>query len=319
MEWRRFTISCLSILLAGMAGMGIIHVRATTLNEEETIEPPKEFQLLPELVSGMLAGVLTCVAFYPLECMEARLQVFAQQKGGLGGEVKPKLGLVGISKQMLAQEGVFGFYKGLLPTLLGSAINWGLYFGIYEYQNNVWKQTHEPSVVGYLRSAIIAGAVCTVVVNPFWVLKIRLATSKSSAGMISALQSILKTEGVLGLWKGVGISLVGISEGAVQFVSYEFLKVIAGPTPAGRLFAGGVARLIAGLATYPYLLLRSALQAQNCPYSSLSDAIQKINARDGLGGFYRGLVPNLIRNVPPAACMFFLVSYLRFALFGVAE
>ena len=119
--------------------------------------PPPQFQIIPELLSGMLAGMLTCVAFYPLECMEARLQVFAQQKGG-PGESKAKLGyvkgreekegiedlylkfyrLVGIAKQMLAQEGVSAFYKGLLPTLLGSAINWGLYFGIYEYQNNAW-------------------------------------------------------------------------------------------------------------------------------------------------------------------------------------
>jgi len=310
---RNFLVPCLALL-----GWGIALAQAAVQKEEPVDVPPRQFQLIPELLSGMLAGMLTCVAFYPLECIEAKLQVFSQQKGA-PGESKPKLGLSGIAKQMLAQEGFAGFYKGLLPTLLGSAINWGLYFGIYEYQNSSWQKTHEPSVFGYLRSAVIAGVVCTIIVNPFWVLKIRLATSKNSAGMIQALQSIVQTEGVLGLWKGVGISLVGVSEGAVQFVSYELLKVIGGPTVAGRLFAGGTARLIAGLVTYPYLLLRSALQAQNCPYHSLADAVTKIHAREGFGGFYRGLVPNVVRNVPPAACMFFLVSYLRFALFGVAE
>lgn len=315
MEWNMRIITVLSVMVLWIACARA--AVAAKKQELEKLDAPPEFQILPELVSGMLAGVITCVAFYPLECMEARLQVSASQKSGIG-ETKPKLGLGGIAKQMMAQEGVTAFYKGLLPTLLGSALNWGLYFGIYEYQNNVWKQTHEPSIMGYLRSAVIAGVVCTVVVNPFWVLKIRLATSKGSIGMIQALQNIIQTEGVQGLWKGVGISMVGVSEGAVQFVSYEILRVISGPTVSGKLFAGGTARLIAGLVTYPYLLLRSALQAQNCPYSSLTDAVQKIHSREGMGGFYRGLVPNLMRNVPPAACMFFLVSYLRVALFAVS-
>lgn len=62
----------------------------TTVIETDKEEP--QFQLLPELLSGMFAGMLTCVAFYPLECMEARLQVFAQQKGGPGENKAQKLG-----------------------------------------------------------------------------------------------------------------------------------------------------------------------------------------------------------------------------------
>lgn len=49
-----------------------------TLNIVEDPNAPPTFHILPELVSGMLAGVITCAAFYPLECIEARLQV----KGG---------------------------------------------------------------------------------------------------------------------------------------------------------------------------------------------------------------------------------------------
>ena len=43
----------------------------------------------------------------------------------------------------------------------------------------------------------------------------------------------------------------------------------------------------------------------------------QIYKQDGLGGFYRGIGPNLARSVPPSAFMFFLVEYLRKNLFGV--
>ena len=42
--------------------------------EEET---KRMHQVVPELVSPMLGGMATCLLFYPLECIEARLQVSA--------------------------------------------------------------------------------------------------------------------------------------------------------------------------------------------------------------------------------------------------
>lgn len=298
-------------LLFGLFLFCLITQAIADTQDRQPTEPKKgaaeDFQLLPELISGVIAGVFTCVIFYPLECLEARMQVAPAQKDAKAAKPGP----VTAAKLLLAQEGVAGFYKGLTPTLLGSMVNWGLYFGIYQYMNFQWKQSHKPSALGNLYAAVVAGFFCTIIVNPFWVLKIRLATSNKYTGMGHALRSIIKNEGFGGLWKGTGISLVGISEGAVQFVAYEQLKLISGTSVGGQLFSGGTARLIAGLITYPYLLLRAALQAQGCPYTSLTDAIQKIYAREGLGGFYRGMAPNLIRNVPPAACMLFLVERIR--------
>lgn len=38
------------------------------------------------------------------------------------------------------------------------------------------------------------------------------------------LSTIVRTEGVLGLFRGTSLALVGVSNGAIQFVAYEKMK-----------------------------------------------------------------------------------------------
>lgn len=45
-----------------------------------------------------------------------------------------------------------------------------------------------------------------------------------------------------------------------------------------QLLAGGLSKVVSVLATYPYQLLRSALQANNSPYKGLADAAQTVRA-----------------------------------------
>eukprot|EP01132_Coremiostelium_polycephalum_P003354 gene3354-4205_t len=309
---------------------------ATTHDKEEfqaeipTLVPQEpNYNARVELLSGTLAGVSSCVLFYPLECIEAKLQVSsAIKKRNGGGAVTTTLpkSPFDIARLIFRQDGIKGFYQGVTPTAIGNAVNWGIYFSIYRYANHWWnkdsllhnKNTQAPWI-GHAFSAIMAGVITTTVVNPFWVLKIRLATSNRYSGMNDAFKSILRNEGVAGFWKGIGPSYIGVSEGLVQFVSYEYILDKL-KNPAGKhsvssyLFAGGTARLIAGLVTYPYLLVRSSLQSDNCPYSSTGDAIIKIYRNEGLKGFYKGIGPNLARSIPPAAFMLYIVEFFRVSI-----
>jgi len=265
---------------------------------------------LVELITGMLSGVITAFLFFPLECVEARIQISSKRDQTL----------IQRMKNIITKEGFSGLYVGLLPTLLGGMINWGLYFFIYNGANGWWYSAYgiSGSVWTQLASGIIAGAVCACVVNPFWVLKIHVINSKNNISMLEALQQILIQDGVAGLYKGLGPSLLGTTEGATQFATYEQLKIfLSGPTglsTVNQLLAGGISRAIATLVTYPYVLLRSVLQVQNSQYTSLADACTKIYRKDGISGLYRGMYTNLIRNVPPAAFMFLLVEKIRVAL-----
>jgi len=263
-----------------------------------------------DLLAGSLAGSIVTFIFYPLEFLETRMQVTKASS-------KPKLSMIQLTKKTFAIEGITAFYQGVVPSLLGSFINWGIYFAIYEFMKEWWRSTsvneqQAESIMGHILGGIVAGVICTIVVNPLWVLKVRMATSKKYSGLSHAFFSIVQTEGVGGLFKGVGVSLIGVSEGTIQFTSYEQIKLVLGNHGViGQLFAGGFARGIAGIITFPYILLRTTLQAPNTPYNNFSDACKKIYQSEGIAGFYKGLVPNLIRNIPPAAFIMFLVDILR--------
>ncbi|KAF2077411.1 hypothetical protein CYY_001260 [Polysphondylium violaceum] len=292
---------------------------------------PKEFNLGIEMLAGTMAGVSTCILFYPLELIEAKIQVAssttALNKGGSGVIKRSPIGPFSIAKSIFKTSGIKGFYQGLTPTALGNSVNWGVYFSVYRYTNHWWNHSsggtssaNQPAWVGHSFSAITAGLITTAIVNPFWVLKIRLATSRKYNGMSDAFQSIIRNEGVKGLWKGVGISFFGVSEGLVQFVTYEYLleqmKLMNGGSTShlsmsNYLIAGGTSRLVAGLCTYPYLLIRSSLQSETCPYKSMSDACRQIYKHQGLSGFYKGIAPNLARSIPPAAFMLYIVEFFR--------
>jgi len=73
------------------------------------------------------------------------------------------------------------------------------------------------------------GAVTAVLTNPIWVIKVRLFTTHPSdpgayRGFFHGMNSIAKTEGLRGLWKGTSLALFGVSNGALQFMAYEEMK-----------------------------------------------------------------------------------------------
>ena len=74
----------------------------------------------------------------------------------------------------------------------------------------------------------------------------------------------MKEEGWLALYRGILPALFLTSHGAVQFVVYEKLKELRPPsTDAGRseaLVYGGVSKLAAATATYPYQVVKTRVQ-----------------------------------------------------------
>lgn len=83
------------------------------------------------------------------------------------------------------------------------------------------------SPVVHILSASCAGFAASTATNPIWFVKTRLQldhNSKTKMTVRECIRRIYKTSGILGFYKGISASYVGISETVIHFVIYEALK-----------------------------------------------------------------------------------------------
>jgi solute carrier family 25 folate transporter 32 len=219
-------------------------------------------------------------------------------------------------------------YRGLTPNLVGNSTSWALYFYFYAHTKDLARAIRGPdhplSHVDYFAASSVAGVLTALLTNPIWVIKTRMLSSgRNTPGAYTSMghgvRTIWRTEGLSGFWRGLVPSLVGISHGAVQFAIYERLKErrlsnlrsqgdVETLSNSDYLLLSGEAKIVAGAVTYPYQVVRVRLQSYDASthYDGARDAVSKIWRTEGVRGFYKGLVPNLVR-VLPSTCVTFLV------------
>ncbi|KAH7888153.1 mitochondrial carrier domain-containing protein [Phlebopus sp. FC_14] len=286
---------------------------------------------LDHAVAGIGAGVVAVLCMHPLDLLKVKFQVSTTNpQGGIGKQIWTSL------KDIKVQEGWRGLYRGVGPNIAGNASSWGLYFLFY---NMLKKRTSgdDPnfrmSAGAYLLCSAQASAVTAIATNPIWVVKVRMFTTRADSptsyrGLSHGLTSIWRTEGFGGLWKGTLLALVGVSNGAVQFMAYEkmkqwgferkrrqFAKTGRVMTPEDdklsntsySIMSGG-SKLFALAITYPYQVVRSRIQnnATSHIYPNIITTVQRTWQGEGIKGFYRGLGTNLVR-VLPGTCVTFVV------------
>jgi solute carrier family 25 folate transporter 32 len=237
------------------------------------------------------------------------------------------------SKQPLAT-----LYRGLTPNLIGNAGSWASFFFFksrFEKLLSYARGTPRPAPADFFLSGALAGACTTVLTNPIWVIKTRMLSSDRGAqgaypSMLAGARTILQTEGVAGFYRGLGVSLIGVSHGAVQFAVYEPAKQMyygrraaQGVDPTlpmsteATLVISSVAKLTAGAVTYPYQVLRSRLQnyaADERFGRGFTGVVARIWKEEGFTGFYRGVVPGVIRVMPATWVTFLVYENVKYHL-----
>jgi len=271
------------------------------------------------LVAGIISGALTSLVLHPLDVLKVRFQV----QDGVVNTIRYRT-LVGAIKDVWVSEGMAGFYRGVVPALWGSSASWGLYFYFYEScKRRMGGGGGDGGVrlssTQHAYAAWEAGTITSLFTNPIWLVKTRMqlqtgATVAPYASMTHALTSILREDGIPGLYRGIIPALFLTLHGVVQFVVYEHLK--AGPlgTSDGGVFSAGlVSKVAAATITYPYQVAKSRLQQRfsqgEAQYKGLWDCIQKTWAKEGAGGFYKGFTANILRVAPSSALT--LLAYER--------
>ncbi|KAI9731954.1 MAG: mitochondrial thiamine pyrophosphate transporter [Cirrosporium novae-zelandiae] len=195
---------------------------------------------------------------------------------------------------------------------------------------------------GSREQVVVAGAVAGLVsrffIAPLDVIKIRLQLQIHSLsdplslqgvngpvykGTLPTLKTILREEGLTGLWKGnVPAELLYLFYGSCQFTTYHSTNHLLSSLPrrlppsAESFISGAVAGGIATTTTYPLDLLRTrfAAQGNDKVYTSLRDSIRNIWRSEGPSGFFQGLGAGVGQIVPYMGLFFSTYEALRLPL-----
>lgn len=176
------------------------------------------------------------------------------------------------------------------------------------------KETIELFTPEYYAACTIGGAVACgpthTAVTPLDLIKCRRQVDpflyKSN---LDAFKKIIKTPGDL-IFTGAGATFIGYSfQGAGKYGGYEFFKKqysdLVGPNIAEEFktvvyaAASASAEFFADIALCPFETIKVKTQTTIPPFSNnVFDGWKKIAATEGLGGFYKGLVPLWFRQIP---------------------
>ncbi|KAM5546656.1 folate transporter 1, chloroplastic [Rosa sericea] len=280
--------------------------------------------------AGAVAGFATVAAMHPLDVVRTRFQVNDGRISNLPTYKNTANAIFTIARL----EGLRGLYAGFSPAVIGSTVSWGLYFFFYGRAKQRYSKNGDEKLSPglHLASAAEAGALVSLCTNPIWLVKTRLQLqtplhqTRPYSGFYDALRTIMREEGFASLYKGLGPSLFLVSHGAIQFTAYEELrKVIVdlkskqGTSNSGSsdtvlnsldyAALGASSKVAAILLSYPFQVIRSRLQqrpsSEGIPrYMDSWHVIRETARFEGVRGFYRGITPNLLKNVPAASITF---------------
>mmetsp|Transcript_26825 Transcript_26825/g.58934 ORF Transcript_26825/g.58934 Transcript_26825/m.58934 type:complete len:374 (-) Transcript_26825:254-1375(-) len=170
------------------------------------------------LLAGVLSGCLeAALVVTPIETIKTRL--VDANKGLLRGTV-----------DFVVKEGLSGIYRGLVPTVFKSASNQALRFVIFgEYKRRLSAGTpaFEMSPSQALAGGMLAGTIGSFITMPFDVVKTRMQGLEASryTGALNCALTIIRTEGVRCLFKGLGARLGRSVPGqGIIFGSYELIS-----------------------------------------------------------------------------------------------
>jgi solute carrier family 25 protein 42 len=185
--------------------------------------PNSEATPYKRFLAGSLAGLTAVLLTYPLDLARARMAVTDKHQFA---------NIVGIFSNLYKKEGLRGFYRGYLPTLIGALPYAGCGYYFYETFKiaHRHREQREPNPIERIVYGACAGAFSQTISYPFDVIRRRFQTAtvllngaETDLSMVAVFRKILHNEGIIhGFYKGLSINWIkGPVAAGVGFMTYD--------------------------------------------------------------------------------------------------
>ncbi|KAK9810338.1 hypothetical protein WJX72_009024 [[Myrmecia] bisecta] len=276
-----------------------------------------------DFYAGGLGGVAGILTGQPLDTIRIRIQQRNSQPGTIWS----------YCRATVQREGLTSLFKGAAYPVTTIAVQSAVVFQTYGLScrylaNRSGTPADQPvSLSKVYLAGMVAGTVQTAIITPVDLLKIRMQVqhavpgSSNYVGSLKQLRNVLAMEGVTGLYRGLGVTLIrDIPSHGVYFGIYEWTREYLEPgsrmrgseNPWALFAAGGLAGVLSWFSVYPLDVIKSRLQADprsESPYRGWIHCAKESYREEGGVVFWRGLTATLSRAFIVNAALFAVYEY----------
>lgn len=264
-------------------------------------ERPISKILTSKVIDGGLAGITGVTATFPLDLAKTRLQ----KQVVLEGQLPKYQNMFHTVKMVGTEEGLIGLYSGYKVNVS---------FIVFEKAvklvcNDMFrlaltdKKTGNLSLMSECLAGASAGAMQSAITTPMELLKIKgqvAASQGKSFNTIQVMSNILKTEGLIGFYRGWCSTLVrDVPFSFIYFPLYANLKNSKqfgqGQSFTGNLSAGMAAGMVGGAVSTPFDVVKTRLQDLPAGQKmSWIKCVSETYKNEGAVSFFKGTGPRMV-------------------------
>ncbi|KAH7548168.1 hypothetical protein ACOSP7_032481 [Xanthoceras sorbifolium] len=304
--------------------------------QQQKLQNQSQIGTVSQLLAGGVAGALSKTCTAPL----ARLTILFQVQGmHSDAATLRKASIWREASRIVGEEGFRAFWKGNLVTIAHRLPYSSVNFYAYEHYKKLLHvipgvQSHKESISADLCVHFVAGGLAGITAAsatyPLDLVRTRLAAQTNVMyyrGIGHTLQTICRDEGVFGLYKGLGATLLGVGPSiAISFSVYETLRSFwqsqrpQDSTVLVSLACGSISGIASSTATFPLDLVRRRKQLEGAGgrarvyKTGLFGTFKHIIRTEGFHGLYRGILPEYYKVVPGVGICFMTYETLKMLL-----
>lgn len=291
----------------------------------------KKSNFVVNFLMGGVSAAVSKTAVAPIERVKLLLQ---NQDSSKALEGKKYTGIVDCFSRVANEQGIQSFWRGNMANVIRYFPTQALNFAFKDFYKrtlNPYDKRKQPGMffLGNMASGGAAGASSLLFVYPLDFARTRLAMDVKSGhdrefkGLADCLVKISKSDGPIGLYRGFGISVVGIiAYRAAYFGCYDTGKAFIKSDNFFVMWAfAQVVTVCSGILSYPLdtvrrrLMMQSGRSGAEVQYTGTVDCFIKIAKNEGTKAFFKGAGSNVLRGTGGALVLVFYDKLQKF--FGI--
>ncbi|KAI7904881.1 mitochondrial carrier domain-containing protein [Cokeromyces recurvatus] len=272
----------------------------------------KNSSSLEKIVSAFTGAIITMTFMNPLDVVKTRLQETTKN-----GKTEYK-GTIDCLSKIFRNEGTFALWRGLIPGLVMALPSTAIYFVGYDYIRDHIKNSRFEYTTLDIYSPLWAGGLArtmaALVVSPLELFRTRMQSKEGIHGFSDVwlgVKRMVHLEGPQALWRGLLPTMLrDVPFSAVYWMGYEKIKhqLILDNSNQSHFqiafISGATSGMMAAIITTPFDVIKTQRQVSSgADEAKLNNILKNIILKDGLSGFFKGVVPRVAKVAPGCAIM----------------